>query len=49
MLKMSQKELTEIVKEIRDTDAKYVLYENNISGKVTDTIRKETDAKTTYI
>ena len=41
----SQKELTEIVKEIRDTDAKYVLYENNISGKVTDTIRKETDAK----
>lgn len=41
----SQKELTKIVKEIRDTDAKYVLYENNISGKVTDTIRKETDAK----
>lgn len=41
----SQKELTKIVKEIKDTDAKYILYENNISSKITDTIRKETDAK----
>lgn len=41
----SQKELTNIVKEIKNTNAKYVLYENNISSKVTDTIRKETDAK----
>ncbi|MBN4910898.1 zinc ABC transporter substrate-binding lipoprotein AdcA [Staphylococcus sp. EG-SA-13] len=41
----SQKELTEIVKEIKDTDAKYILYESNISSKITDTIRKETDAK----
>lgn len=41
----TQKELTEIVKEIKDTDAKYILYENNISSKITDTIRKETDAK----
>lgn len=41
----TQKELTEIVKEIKETDAKYILYENNISSKITDTIRKETDAK----
>ena len=41
----SQKELTEIVKEIKDTDEKYILYESNISSKITDTIRKETDAK----
>lgn len=42
----SQKELTEIVDEINDTGAKYILYEENISHKVTDTIRKETNAKT---
>nr|WP_263314116.1 zinc ABC transporter substrate-binding lipoprotein AdcA [Mammaliicoccus sp. Marseille-Q6498] len=41
----TQKELTQIVKEIKDTDAKYILYENNISSKITDTIRKETNAK----
>ncbi|QLK86864.1 zinc ABC transporter substrate-binding lipoprotein AdcA [Staphylococcus sp. 17KM0847] len=41
----SQKELTEIVKEINDTGAKYILYEENVANKVTDTIRKETDAK----
>ncbi|PWZ94592.1 zinc ABC transporter substrate-binding protein, partial [Staphylococcus pseudintermedius] len=41
----SQKELTEIVKEINETGAKYILYEENVANKVTDTIRKETDAK----
>ncbi|MEJ7542366.1 zinc ABC transporter substrate-binding lipoprotein AdcA [Staphylococcus intermedius] len=41
----SQKELTEIVKEINDTGAKYILYEENVANKVTDTIRKETDAQ----
>ncbi len=38
----SQKELTKIVKEIRDSNAKYILYEDNIENKVTETIRKET-------
>lgn len=41
----SQKELTKIVKEIRDSNAKYILYEDNVANKVTETIRKETDAK----
>lgn len=41
----SQKELTQIVKEIRASKAKYILYEDNVANKVTDTIRKETDAK----
>ncbi|WP_436861530.1 zinc ABC transporter substrate-binding lipoprotein AdcA [Staphylococcus caeli] len=41
----SQKALTKIVKEIKDSGAKYILYEDNVSNKVTDTIRKETEAK----
>ena len=41
----SQKALAKIVKEINDSGAKYVLYEANVSNKVTDTIRKETKAK----
>ncbi|AVQ33898.1 zinc ABC transporter substrate-binding lipoprotein AdcA [Staphylococcus muscae] len=41
----SQKELTKIVDEINETGAKYILYEENVANKVTDTIRKETDAK----
>ncbi|ARJ50721.1 ABC transporter substrate-binding protein [Staphylococcus lutrae] len=41
----SQKQLTEIVKEINDIDAKYILYEENVANKVTDTIRKETKAE----
>ncbi|KIX90921.1 zinc ABC transporter substrate-binding protein [Staphylococcus microti] len=41
----SQQELTKIVEEINDTGAKYILYEENVANKVTDTIRKETDAK----
>ena len=33
------------MKEINDSGAKYILYEANVSNKVTDTIRKETKAK----
>lgn len=33
------------MKEINETGAKYILYEENVANKVTDTIRKETDAK----
>lgn len=42
----SQAELTKLTKEIKDTKAKYILYENNINHKMADTVRKETDAKT---
>ncbi|PTF17062.1 metal ABC transporter solute-binding protein, Zn/Mn family, partial [Staphylococcus cohnii] len=41
----SQKALAKIVKEINDSGAKFILYEANVSNKVTDTIRKETKAK----
>ncbi|OIJ30996.1 zinc ABC transporter substrate-binding lipoprotein AdcA [Staphylococcus sp. LCT-H4] len=41
----SQKDLTKIVKEINESGTKYILYEDNVSNKVTDTIRKETKAK----
>lgn len=37
----SQKELTKIVKEIRDSNAKYILYEDNVANKVTETIVKK--------
>ena len=40
MLKIHHKELTKIVKEIRDSNAKYILYEDNVANKVTETIRK---------
>ncbi|WP_323703165.1 zinc ABC transporter substrate-binding lipoprotein AdcA [Mammaliicoccus sp. Dog046] len=42
----SQKSLTQMVSEIKESKAKYILYENNISPKIADTIRKETNAKT---
>ncbi|EJY95695.1 putative zinc-binding lipoprotein ZinT [Staphylococcus arlettae CVD059] len=41
----SQKDLTNMVKAINKANVKYILYEDNVSTKVTDTIRKETDAK----
>ena len=41
----SQKELTDIVKQIKDEDAKYILFEDNVENKVTDVIRDETDAE----
>lgn len=41
----SQKALTDIVKAIKSSKTKYILYEENVSNKVTDTIRQETDAE----
>ena len=41
----SQKDLTNIVKEIKKNKVEYILYEENVSNKITETIRKETDAK----
>ena len=34
-----------IVKDIQHSHAPYVLYEQNITSKITDVIKKETDAK----
>ncbi|PTG50307.1 ABC transporter substrate-binding protein [Staphylococcus chromogenes] len=42
----SQKDLTNIVKQIKKDNVKHILVEENVSNKVTDTVRKETDAKT---
>ena len=41
----SQKALTQLVKEINEKNVKYILYEDNVANKVTETIRKETNAK----
>lgn len=41
----SQKELLNIVKEIKKDKQPYVLYEQNIPSKTTDIIRKETNTK----
>lgn len=41
----SQKELTQLVKEIKENNVKYILYEDNVSNKVTETLRKDTDAE----
>lgn len=41
----SQKDLTKIVHDIKSHKVKYILLEENVSTKVTDTVRKETDAK----
>ncbi|MDN8760106.1 zinc ABC transporter substrate-binding protein, partial [Staphylococcus aureus] len=42
----SQKDLTNIVKQIKEDKVKYILAEENVSNKVAETVRKETDAKT---
>ncbi|NBL48052.1 ABC transporter substrate-binding protein, partial [Streptococcus equi] len=42
----SQKDLTNIVKQIKKDKVKYILAEENVSNKVADTVRRETDAKT---
>ncbi|UDI77077.1 zinc ABC transporter substrate-binding protein [Staphylococcus taiwanensis] len=42
----SQKDLTNIVKQIKKDHVKYILTEENVSHKVADTVRDETDAKT---
>ncbi|MCG7338049.1 zinc ABC transporter substrate-binding protein [Staphylococcus sp. ACRSN] len=39
----TQKQLMKIVNNIKDTKQPYVLYEQNISSKVTDVIKKETN------
>ena len=39
------KALTQLVKEINEKNVKYILYEDNVANKVTETIRKETNAK----
>ena len=39
----TQKQLMKIVKNIKKTKQPYVLYEQNISSKVTDVIKKETN------
>lgn len=41
----SQKEILNIVKDIQHSHAPYVLYEQNITSKITDVIKKETDTK----
>lgn len=39
----SQQELMEIIKHVNDTQQPYLLYEQNISSKMTDVIKKETN------
>ncbi|WP_172371836.1 metal ABC transporter solute-binding protein, Zn/Mn family [Sporosarcina jiandibaonis] len=41
----SQKQLTTIVKDAKKHDVKYVLFEQNVSSKLTDVIRKEIGAE----
>src|SRR5699024_399399 len=39
----SQQELMEIIKHVKETQQPYLLYEQNISSKITDVIKKETN------
>ena len=41
----SQKQLAAIVKYAKDHDVKYVLFEQNVSSKLTDVVRKEIGAE----
>ena len=41
----SQKQLATIVKYAKDNDVKYVLFEQNVSSKLTDVVRKEIGAE----
>ncbi|WP_342387422.1 metal ABC transporter solute-binding protein, Zn/Mn family [Salinicoccus bachuensis] len=41
----SQQELTQIIEDIQAQEIPYILYEQNITSKVTDTIREETDTE----
>ncbi len=41
----SQKQLAQIVKEAKDKDIHYVLFEQNVSSKLTDVVRKEIGAE----
>ncbi|MGO1759183.1 MAG: metal ABC transporter solute-binding protein, Zn/Mn family, partial [Mammaliicoccus vitulinus] len=41
----SQKEILEIIKNINQAKTPYILYEQNVSSKITDIIKKDTDSK----
>ncbi|WP_323702477.1 metal ABC transporter solute-binding protein, Zn/Mn family [Mammaliicoccus sp. Dog046] len=41
----SQKEILNIIKEINKTKQPYILYEQNVSSKITDIIKKDTKSK----
>ena len=45
-MRKNQKDLTNIVKQIKEDKVKNILIEENVSHKVADTVRKETNAKT---
>ena len=41
----SQKDILALINQIKDTHEPYILYEQNISSKITDVIRKETQTQ----
>ena len=41
----SQQELTQIIEDIEAKEISYILYEQNITSKITDTIREETNTE----
>lgn len=41
----SQRQVVQIINEINNTKTPYILYEQNISSKITDVIKKQTNAK----
>lgn len=41
----SQQELVEIIENVEAQDAPYILYEQNLTSKIADTIRRETDTE----
>ena len=41
----SQKKILSIVKNIKNSKSPYVLYEQNITSKITDVIKRETDTQ----
>ena len=38
----TQKEILEIIKDINNSKSPYILYEQNVSSKMTDIIKKDT-------
>ncbi|WP_411842374.1 metal ABC transporter solute-binding protein, Zn/Mn family [Salinicoccus sp. HZC-1] len=43
--KPSQQELTEIIENVEAQDVPYILYEQNLTSKIADTIRRQTDTE----
>jgi len=41
----TQKEILEIIKDINNSKSPYILYEQNVSSKMTDIIKKDTKSK----